>query len=348
MKKLLTHIFIDGINGMAAGFFCTFALGIILQQLGGLLPQNFGNILIHAGSIALVLTGAGMACGMTAKFQSPILVAVPAMVSGMVGAYSQSILQGSALSLDSMAKSGDVLCAFIAAFVAIEAGTMVSGKTDADILVTPLLSIGLGCASGLLIAPITGKIVEKLAWILEWSAGQNTIVMSILVSILACLYHVLPVSSASLILLAGLKGTAAGAATIGCCCSMVGFAVASYHDNKYGGLFAQGIGTSKLQLANVFRRPYILIPPLVSSAILGPVAVFAFHITNTPYGASMGTTGLVGCLQAYDNMAGSVGSTQALLFISLMCFILPGVCSLGIAEGMRRLRILRDGDMKIS
>lgn len=350
MKKLLTHIFIDGVNGMAVGFFCTFVLGVIIQQLGSLLPKDWGNIFITVGGIAIALTGAGMASGMTAKFQSPILVAIPAIISGMAGAYSHSILQGSVLSSDSFVKlsgPGDLLCAFIAAFVAIEIGTLVSGKTDADLLLTPILCTGLGCASGLLIAPVTGKIVEKLAWILELCADQNPILMSLLISMLTCLFHVLPISGTSLIFLAGLKGTAAGAATIGCSCSMAGFAIASYHDNKYAGLFAQGIGTSKLQLANIFRRPYIIIPPLLSSAILGPLAVLVFHITNTPYGAAMGTTGLVGCLEAYDNMAKSVGSTKSLLLISLICFILPGICSLGIAEGMRKLRIIKDGDMKI-
>lgn len=350
MKKLLTHIFIDGVNGMAIGFFCTFAFGTILQQLGSLLPKDLGDIFTTLGAIAIVLTGAGMAGGMVAKFQSPITVALSAIISGMVGAYSDAIFQSSIISSEGFVKlsgSGDLLSAFIAAFVAIGVGALVSGKTDIDILLTPILCTGLGCAAGLLISSITSNIMEKLAWLLEHSAAYNPILMSILVSILMCLFSVLPVSCTSLILLTGLKGAAAGAATIGCCCSTVGFAIASYHDNKHAGLFAQGLGTAKLQLANIFRRPYIILPPLLSSTILAPLAVCVFHITNTPYGASMGTTGLVGCLRAYDSMVSSIGSTESLLIISLMCFILPGICSLGITEIMRKLKILKDGDMKI-
>ncbi|MDE7425518.1 MAG: PTS sugar transporter subunit IIC [Lachnospiraceae bacterium] len=350
MKKLLTHIFIDGVNGMAIGFFCTFAFGTILQQLGCLLPKDLGDIFTTLGAIAIVLTGAGMAGGMVAKFQSPITVALSAIISGMVGAYSDAIFQSSVISSEGFVKlsgSGDLLSAFIAAFVAIGVGALVSGKTDIDILLTPILCTGLGCAAGLLISSITSNIMEKLAWLLEHSAAYNPILMSILVSILMCLFSVLPVSCTSLILLTGLKGAAAGAATIGCCCSTVGFAIASYHDNKHAGLFAQGLGTAKLQLANIFRRPYIILPPLLSSTVLAPLAVCVFHITNTPYGASMGTTGLVGCLRAYDSMVSSIGSTESLLIISLMCFILPGICSLGIAEIMRKLKILKDGDMKI-
>lgn len=350
MKKLLTHIFIDGVNGMAIGFFCTFALGTILQQLGSLLSKDLGDIFITLGSMAIVLTGAGIACGMAAKFQAPMTVALSAIISGMVGAYSDTIFQSSVISSEGYVKlsgCGDLLGAFIAAFVAIEVGALVSGQTNVDILLTPILCSGLGCTAGLLISPITENIMEKLAWLLQCSSNNNSILMSILISMFMCLINVLPINCTSLILLAGLKGAAAGAATIGCCCSAIGFAVASYHDNKYVGLFVQGLGTSKLQLANTFRRPYIIIPSLLSSIILAPLAVCVFHITNTPYGASMGTTGLVGCLRAYDTMVNSIGSTESLLIISLMCFILPGICSLGIAEGMRKLKILKEGDMKI-
>ena len=350
MKKLLTHIFIDGMNGMAIGFFCTFALGTILQQLGNLLPKDLGDLFTTIGGIAIVMTGAGIACGMVVKFQSPITVALSAVISGMVGAHADAIFQSSVISSEGLVKlsgSGDLFGAFIAAFVAVEVGTLVSGKTNVDIFLTPVLCTGLGCASGLLITPATSNLMEKLAWLLDRAASQNTILMSVLVASLMCLLSILPVSCTSLILLAGIKGSVAGAATIGCCCSMVGFAIASYHDNKWAGLFVQGVGTAKLQLANVFRRPYIILPSLISSALLAPLAVSVFHITNTPYGAAMGTTGLVGCLRAYDSMVDTIGSTESLLIISLICFILPGICSLGLAEGMRKLKILKDGDMKI-
>ena len=350
MKKLLTHIFIDGVNGMAIGFFCTFVLGTILQQLGSLMSKDLGDVFTTIGGIAIVMTGAGIACGMVVKFQSPIMVALSAIISGMVGAYSDAIFQSSFISSEGFVKlsgPGDLFGAFIAAFVAVEVGTLISGKTTVDILLTPILCTGLGCASGLFITPVTSNLMEKLAWLLDRAAAQNTILMSVLVASLICLFSILPINCTSLILLAGIKGSVAGAATIGCCCSMVGFAVASYQDNKLAGFFVQCFGTAKLQLANIFRRPYIILPPLLSSALLAPLAVGVFHITNTPYGAAMGTTGLVGCQRMYDSIAQNIGSTESLLIISLTCFVLPGICSLGIAEGMRKLKILKDGDMKI-
>lgn len=351
MKKLLSHIFVDGLNGMALGFFCTFALGTILQQIGSLIPNDFGDMISTLGGIAIILTGAGIGIGMATKFQASTTVALSAAVSGMVGAYAPNIFQSSVITSNgavNLSGPGDPLGAFIAAFVALEVGSLASGKTEVDLLLTPSLCIGLGSVSGLLAAPVIDKVMEKLASLIQWSINQNDIVMGILVSSLMCILSLLPISTISLAGILHMKGLVAGAATIGCCCSMIGFAVASYRDNKFVGLFIQGIGTTKLQLPNIFRRPYIILPSLLTSAMLGGLSAGLLHITNSAKGAAMGATGLVGCLSAYESIVDNVGSTEALLLISLMCFVLPGVCSLGIAEGMRRLKILKDGDMKIN
>lgn len=350
MKKLLNHIFVDGLNGMALGLFCTFALGTILQQLGSLLSKDIGDIISTLGGIAIILTGAGIGMGMAAKFQANTTVALSASIAGMVGAYAPNIFQSSVLTSENVIKlsgPGDPLGAFIAAFVALEIGNLVSGKTDVDLLLTPCVCIGLGSCTGMMTAPIIDTIMEKLAYLIEWSTNQHNIIMGILVSCLMCLFSLLPISLLLLTSMLKMKGLVAGAATIGCCCSMIGFAIASYRDNKFAGLFIQGIGTSRLQLPNVFRRPYIVLPSLLSSALLGGISTGIFHITNNAKGAAMGTTGLVGCLNAYDSIAEKAGSSEALIIISLMCFVLPGVFSLGIAEGMRKLNILKDGDMKI-
>lgn len=350
MKKILGHIFVDGVNGMALGIFCTFAIGTILQQIGTLLSKELGNLFISLGGLAIVLTGAGIAAGMASKFGSSPAVTLAAMIAGMVGSHAETIYQNDLISKDGfvmLSGPGDPFGAFVAAMISLEIGTLISGKTELDLLLTPIACTGIGCASGLLLAPVQSKVMDYLVAMLEWSMDQNTFVMGILLALLGCIFSLLPVSMLSLVAIADISGEAAGALTIGCCCSMIGYAVASYRDNKIGGLFLQGIGTPKLQLANTLMRPWIILPALITSGILGCVASGVFHFTNSSRGATMGTTGLVGCLSAYKSIMSTVGSTEALVIVSLLCFILPGVLSLGIAEGMRKAGLLKDGHMKI-
>ena len=158
----------------------------------------------------------------------------------------------------------------------------------------------------------------------------------------------LPISSAAIGVSMGLTGLAAGAATIGCCCNMVGFAVISYRENKMGGLIAQGIGTSMLQMPNIVRKPIIWLPSIISSAILGPVASAVLKMVSNPVGSGMGSAGLVGQFMAYDSMvAAGASPVVSLLEIALMHFVLPAVVTLGIAEGMRKLGLIKNGDMKL-
>lgn len=350
MKKILSHIFVDGINGMALGIFCTYAFGIILQQLGSLITKDIGDFLITIGGLAIMLTGAGIAMGMASKFASPPLVALGGMLSGMVGAHADAIFESSIVSkvggMVKLSGAGNPLGAFIAAYVALEVGQLILGKTQYDLLLIPLVGGGCGTITGLFLAPGFDVINTRLADAFQWATKQNNIVMGIVIACLSCMLSLLPISVLSIVSIAKLKGLAAGAATIGCCCSMIGYAVASYHDNKFVGLFAQGIGTAKLQLANTLKRPYILLPSLISSAILGGASGF-LKFTNTAKGAAMGTTGLTGCLTAYDTIKNNIGASEALLLVSLLCFVLPGVISLGIAEGMKKLGILKEGEMKI-
>lgn len=351
MKNVLTHIFIDGVNGMALGILCTYALGTILQQMGLIFTKDIGDYLISLGGIAILLTGAGIAAGMAAKFAVPPAVALAAIVSGMVGAYADAIFQSSIVVKENVVKlsgPGDPFGAFIAALIALEIGKMISGKTEYDLLVTPLVSAGLGSAAGFLLAPAMDKVLSYLVQAMDWSMKQSSVIMGILIACLSCIFSLLPISTLALFSMAGLKGLAAGAATIGCCCSMIGFAIASYHDNKVCGLLTLTFGTGKLQLANTFKRPYILLPSLLSSAVLGGIGTGIFKLTNTASGASMGTTGFVGCLSAYNSMLDDMGSSEALLVVSLLCCILPGALSWVIALGMKKMNILKDGDMKIS
>lgn len=351
MKKLIQHIFVDGFNGMAFGIFCTYALGTLIQQFGTLLSKDLGDILSTIGGIAIILTGAGIGMGMAIKFQVQLTIAFPAAIAGMVGAYSDYIFQSSVLTSENIVKlsgPGDPLGAFIAALITLELGSLLSGKTDYDLLITPVVCTGLGSASGLLLAPLLDQLMMKIALLFQWGLEQNTVLMGVIVASLMCICSVLPLSTITLAMLLNLKGLAAGAATIGCCCSMVGFAIASYKDNKIPGLFIQGLGTPKVQLSNMIFKPYIILPPLISSGILGAISTGIFKLTNSPNKAGIGTTGYDGCLGIYSSMVEKLGSSQALLIISLMCFVLPGLLSYGIAAGLRKVKLLKDGDMKIN
>ena len=187
----------------------------------------------------------------------------------MVGGYSSKILAGTIFTEDGallLSGPGEPLGAFLAAYIAIEVAHVVSGKTQLDIIITPLTGILTGSAIGLFFGPPISKLMTELGELINWGTEQQPLLMGVIVSVLMGMILTLPISSAAIGISMGLTGLAAGAATIGCCCQMVGFAVASYRENKVGGLIAQGVGTSMLQIPNIVRRPIIWIPAIVSSA----------------------------------------------------------------------------------
>ena len=181
----------------------------------------------------------------------------------------------------------------------------------------------------------------------NWGTEQQPFLMGIVVSVLMGMILTLPISSAALGVILNLSGLAAGAATVGCCCNMVGFAVASYRENKVGGLLAQGIGTSMLQVPNIVKKPIIWIPAILSSAILGPIGTMVFKMTNNATGSGMGTAGLVGQLMTWQDMAGTVEPTMLLIKILLIQVILPAIVTLIISEFMRKKNWIKYGDMKL-
>ena len=262
MKKLLNHIFIDGLSGMALGLFSTLIVGTIIQQIGNLIGGNIGDMLFIMGKMAAAMTGAGIGVGVAHRYQESPLVVLSAATAGMTGGFASKILAGSLLVDGSvvLAGPGEPLGAFVAAFAGIELGHLVSGKTKVDILVTPIVTIVTGCAVGLIVGPPISKFMTGLGAIINWGTEQQPFIMGIVVSVLMGMILTLPISSAALGIILNLSGLAAGAATIGCCCNMVGFAVASYRENKVAGLLAQGVGTSMLQVPNIVRKPIIWIP----------------------------------------------------------------------------------------
>ena len=315
MKKVLNHIFIDGLSGMALGLFSTLIIGTIIGQIGTLVGNEIGTYLIAISSVAKTVTGAGIGVGVAAKFKQGPLVTVSAAVAGMIGAFP-------ALGMESFAlgKAGEPLGAFVAALIGIECGRLVAGRTKIDIILTPLVSICTGAVAGFIVGPPISNFMKWLGNLVNINVEASPILGGIAVSVLMGMILTLPISSAALGVSMGLTGLAAGAATIGCCCQMVGFAVASYRENKFGGFIAQGIGTSMLQVPNILRRPLIWLPPIISSAILGPIASAVLHMVSTPIGSGMGSAGFVGQIAAYGAMIETgMSSKVALIQIILFC-----------------------------
>ena len=349
MKKLLDRIFIDGLSGMAQGLFATLIIGTIIQQIGLLVGGTRGDMIYVLRKVAASLTGAGIGIGVAAKFKESHLVIVSAATAGMVGAFASKLLAGEVLTEGAMvyAGPGEPLGAFIAAYVGIELGHLVAGKTKIDILVTPIVTIGAGSVVGLLLGPPISRFMTGLGGIINWGTEQQPFIMGIVVSVVMGMVLTLPISSAALGIILNLSGLAAGAATIGCCCNMVGFAVASYRENKVGGLLAQGIGTSMLQVPNIVKKPIIWLPVILSSAILGPVGTVLLHMTSNATGSGMGTAGLVGQIMTWETMIQTEPAQIVLIKILVIQIILPAVVTLGISEFMRKKKWIKFGDMKL-
>ncbi|MCR5735745.1 MAG: PTS sugar transporter subunit IIC [Lachnospiraceae bacterium] len=353
MKKLseiLNEIFIEGLSGMATGLFSTLIIGTIIVQAGNLIPESIGANIVMMGKIAQALTGAGIGAGCALRLKGMPLTVVSAAVSGMFGAFAAKIIAGTVLSEGAivLAGPGEPLGAFIAAMVSVYIGRVVAGKTKVDILVTPLCCILTGSAVGLILGPPISAFMTWLGSLINWGTVQAPFIMGIVVSVLMGMILTLPISSAALAIILGLNGLAAGAATVGCCANMIGFAVASYRENKINGLLAQGLGTSMLQISNIVKKPIIWLPAIITSAILGPISTMMVHMTNNATGAGMGTAGLVGQINTYQTMtAEGIPGAVVMIEIILMHFIIPAVLSLSISDFMRKKGWIQNGDMKL-
>ena len=351
IQKFLSHIFIDGLSGMGLGLFSTLIIGTILKQVGDLIGGDIGMYISTFALVAQRLTGAGIGVGVAYKFRESVYVTLSSAVAGMIGAYASAISAGTLFAENGalvLSGPGEPLGAFVAAYIGIELGHLVAGRTKIDLLITPAVTILTGGAVGIIVGPPISRFMAWLGGIINWGTEQQPFVMGIVVSVVMGMVLTLPISSAALGVILGLNGMAAGAATIGCCCQMIGFAVTSYRDNGFGGLLSQGLGTSMLQVPNIVRRPLIWIPSIISSAILGPIAISPlFHMVNNATGSGMGTSGLVGPIMTYQTMAATESPVLVLIKIVIFHFLLPAVVTMGVAQGMRKMGYIRNGDMKL-
>lgn len=341
-KKYLNRLFIDGLSGMAYGLFSTLIIGTIICQIGSIIGGNaVGSYFTIMGNVAKTITGAGIGVGVAVKLKSSPLTTISAAVAGMVGAFPD-------VAKFALGAPGEPLGAFIAAYVAIEIGGLVSGKTKLEIILTPLCCIVTGAAAGFFVGPYISAAMNWVGNLVNINVENSPILGGMLVSVIMGILLTLPISSAAIGISMGITGLAAGAATIGCCCNMVGFAIISYRENKVGGLIAQGVGTSMLQMPNIVKKPIIWLPSIIASAILGPISSAVLKMVSTPVGSGMGSAGLVGQFAAYGAMVqNGVSPVVTLLEIVVMHFVLPAVVCLAIAEAMRKLGWIKNGDLKL-
>ena len=352
-RRFLERYGIDALSGMARGLFASLITGLILRQLALLLLkvpalEIPGNFLQLAGNFAVQMTGPAIALAVAHSLKAPplVLYAVPAV--GFLS-YAPVILaragaQGVLTAVLSGGAPGGPVGAFLAAVIATELGSRVNGRTRLDILLVPATVILSGGIVGLLAGPPVNALMLFLGRVIMKATELQPIPMGILVSVIMGLLLTLPVSSAAVSIILGWSGLAAGAATVGCSCQMIGFAVASFRENRVGGLLSQGLGTSMLQIPNIVRNPRIWIPPTLASAILGPLSTAVFRMENNAAGGGMGTSGLVGQINTLMVMG---GGAPVWIRILLLHFLLPAALSLLFSELLRKRGWIRPGDMKL-
>lgn len=371
IKKLAKRWFIDAFTGMAQGLFVTLIAGTIVKTIGGLFGDNaFGNMLVMLGNIASVLMGAGIGAGIASHLGAKKLVVFASLCAGFVGAYSSQFLGESFTggSLDAIAalivkgSPGNPIGAYVTSLAAAELGMLVSGKTKLDILLVPLTCLLTSFAFAYVAYPFIW-LIDMLGKGIAAATAITPFFMGIIVAAAMGILLTMPTSSAAIwvsvsstILASGTAEQqtamyiAGGAAVVGCAAHMVGFAVMSFKENGVGGLISQGLGTSMLQIPNIMRNPWLLVPPTVASVVVGPIATCAFKLRCGASGGGMGTCGFVGIIDAFEASV-SQGHMKWWLFVIcviVLFFVLPALISWGVCELLRKTGKIKFGDLKLN
>ena len=328
--------FVTAMGAMAQGLFASLLIGTILKTLGEWTGAEF---LKEIASFAMdgKVVGACIGVAVAASLKAGGLVLFSSAAVGAIGYMIGATIEGAAYTAGPAG-------AFAAVLIACELGKLVNKETKVDILVTPLVTILAGYGIAKLLCPAIAYAMYYLGEFINTTTELHPFFMGIIISVVVGMLLTLPISSAAICAMIGISGLAGGAATVGCCCQMVGFAVMSFRENRWGGLVAQGIGTSMLQMGNIIKRPVIWLPAILSSAVLGPVSTLVFKLTNTGLAAGMGTCGLVGPLGAIA-AAEETGATFWLGLV-LLCVVLPAGLTLAFSEIMRKLGWIRKDDLK--
>lgn len=298
---------IDALGAMAQGLFASLLIGTILNTIG---TQLNIEILTTIGGYAQSVSGIAMAIAIGYALKCPTLVLFSLATVGMAA--------------NKLGGAGGPLAVLIITIISAEFGKLVSKKTKIDILVTPLVTILVGTLLSIQIAPAIGNLASSIGGAIMWATELQPLLMGIIVSVIVGIALTLPISSAAICAALSLTGLAGGAALAGCCAQMVGFAVMSFKENRWGGIIAQGIGTSMLQMGNIVKNPKIAIPPILTSAIVGPIATCIFKLTmdGPAISSGMGTCGLVGQIGVYTGWTQAIaeGTKQAITRLGLAWF----------------------------
>ena len=329
---------IDALSAMAQGLFASLLIGTILTTIGDLSHLAAFN---QIGTFAKSVAGPAMAIAIGYALRTPPLVLFSLAAVG----YAANDVGG----------AGGPLAVLVIAIVASELGKAVSKETKVDIIVTPAVTILGGCGLALVAAPWIGALASSVGGFIMWATELQPFFMGIIVSVVIGIALTLPISSAAICAALGLTGLAGGAALAGCCAQMIGFATMSFRENRWGGLLSQGLGTSMLQMGNIVKKPLVWLPPIIASAVTGPLATCVFQLAqNGPAVASgMGTCGLVGPIGVYTGwVAGMEAGAAAPGLLDwaglvLICLVLPALISGGVCALMRKAGLIAEGDLKL-
>ncbi len=346
--------FVDAMGAMALGLFATLLIGTIFGTVFDLIcdipvkqytagaSHVFVDFIYYIYTYAQGATGIVLGIAVAQALKAPPLVLFSCGVVGMcANALPTLISVGDVTKSVTAGPAGAFLCVLIAA----EIGKMVSKETKVDILVTPVVTIGSGVLFSMLLCPAIAWCVFWIGDFINYATTVKPLLMGIIISVVVGIILTLPISSAAICAMIGISGLAGGAATAGCCAQMIGFAVISFRENRFGGLVAQGLGTSMLQMSNIVKNPRIWIPPTLAAAVTGPIATCLFALECTGVSAGMGTCGLVGPIGIFTDMGFTPNSVIGTV---LVCLVLPAVLSLVFDYLLRRIGWIREGDMKLS
>ena len=338
MKKILHRYFVDAMGAMALGLFASLLIGTIFNTVG-----TYAGWQWLCDLAKICQQAAGMAIGVAIAYSlkaDPLVVMCCAAVGSAGYSLGTAVNGAEGLIQYTAGPAG----AFVAAVAASEVGMLVSKKTKVDILVTPIVTILVGYAVARLCCPGIAWAMYWLGHFINTATTLHPFLMGIVVSVVVGIILTLPISSAAICAMIGITGLAGGAATAGCCAQMVGFAVISFRENRWGGLIAQGLGTSMLQMGNILKKPVIWLPPTLAAAVTGPLATMVFKLECTGVSAGMGTCGLVGPLGV---IAATQHSPMMWIGLVLICVVLPGILAFAFNELFRRIGWVKNGDMKL-
>ena len=334
IKTYFSNVF----DGMAKGLFASLIIGTIIKQMGVLLNIE---LLQSFGEAAQFMMGPAIGASIALKLEAKPFTLIACITAGTLGA--GTIFLGSfALETAPLVQIGEPMGAFIASAAAASAGKFLEGRSKFDMLIVPAIVVIIGGFIGIFVSPFISLALNLFGGAVNNLTELHTLPMSILVAVIIGITLTSPISSAAICISININGIAAGAALAGCCAQMIGFASMSYKENKGAGLLTQGLGTSMVQMPNIIKNPWIWLPPIVTSAITGPLSAMVFKMETNSVGAGMGTSGLVGQFSTFAIMG-----ISAWPGIILLHFIIPAFICLSISEIMQKKGIIKQGDMKL-